>query len=489
MTEKNSLLMQYFEWYLPNDGKHWQRLKDDVDHLVEIGVDNVWFPPVFKATSTDDVGYGIYDLWDLGEFDQKGDIRTKYGTKEELLDAIQSLKEKGIRPIADLVLNHKAGADEKERFEVLKMDPNIRQKPLSDPYEIEAWTHFHFPGRAKKHNDFEWHWYHFSGIDYDAGNDETGVYMIVGENKGWADNETVDDEFGNYDYLMFADIDFSHPEVVEHIKEWVKWFIEETGFEGFRLDAIKHIDLNFVRTLVGRLNEVLGEEFYVFGEYWKDDYQSKVEYLEETGYQFDLVDVALHMNFFAASTSVDAYDMSKIFEGTLVKESPWEAVTFVDNHDTQEGQSLQTKVEEWFIPLAYALILLRESGLPTLFYGDYYGESLGEKSEGYGKLLDPLLTLRKNHAYGEEVDYFDHPNTIGWTRLGSKEHPDGIAVIMTNGDEGFKKMSMGALNADSTFIDYLGNHPDEVQLDENGEADFPVKAGSVSVWINKSLVE
>ena len=130
MSEKNSLLMQYFEWYLPNDGKHWQRLKEDVDHLVEIGVDNIWFPPVFKATSTDDVGYGIYDLWDLGEFDQKGDIRTKYGTKEELLEAIQSLKEKGIRPIADLVLNHKAGADEKERFEVLKMDPNIRQKLL-----------------------------------------------------------------------------------------------------------------------------------------------------------------------------------------------------------------------------------------------------------------------------------------------------------------------------------------------------------------------
>lgn len=481
--------MQYFEWYLPNDGKHWQRLIEDIDHLSEMGVDNIWLPPAFKATMTDDVGYGVYDIWDLGEFDQKGDIRTKYGTKEELLQAIEGLKKKGIRPIADLVLNHKAGADDKEKFTVLKMDPNIRQKPLSEPYEIEAWTHFHFPGRNKKYNDFEWHWYHFSGIDYDAGNDESGVFMILGDNKGWADNETVDDEFGNYDYLMFADIDFSHPEVVEHIKVWAKWFIEETGFEGFRLDAIKHIDLNFVGTLVGRLNEVLGEDFYVFGEYWKDDYNSKIEYLEETGYQFDLVDVGLHMNFFEASTSVDAYDMSKIFEGTLVKESPWEAVTFVDNHDTQAGQSLETKVENWFVPLAYALILLREEGLPTLFYGDYYGEGLGERSEGKSELLDPLLELRKDHAYGEEVDYFDHPNTIGWTRLGSEEHPDGIAVIMTNGDDGFKEMSMGPLNANKIFVDYLGNHSAELELDEKGRATFPVNAGSISVWVNKDTVK
>lgn len=48
-----------------------------------------------------------YDLWDLGEFDQKGGKRTKWGTKEELLGAIKVAADKGIITYIDAVLNHK----------------------------------------------------------------------------------------------------------------------------------------------------------------------------------------------------------------------------------------------------------------------------------------------------------------------------------------------------------------------------------------------
>ncbi|MBG9981323.1 alpha-amylase [Facklamia sp. DSM 111018] len=486
--EKNSLIMQYFEWYLPNDGQHWKRLADDAEHLSQIGVNNVWFPPVFKATSTDDVGYGIYDLWDLGEFEQKGDIRTKYGNKEELLHAIKALKEKGIRPIADIVLNHKANADGKEKFKVLKMDPNNRQQSVSEPYDIEAWTYFNFPGRQQTYNDFEWHWYHFSGIDYDAGNDEMGIYMILGDNKGWADNEVVDSEFGNYDYLMFADVDFNHPEVVEHLKEWSSWFVKETGFEGFRLDAIKHIDLTFISEFIETLINEFGPDFFVFGEYWNPDFTANMEYLASIDYEFDLFDVSLHMNLYEASKSGNSYDMRTIFDNTLVKDNPMVAVTFVNNHDTQSGQSLQSPVENWFIQHAYALILLRMGGIPTLFYGDYYGEGYGDHQDAFQEQLDPLLQLRLRYAYGDQVDYFDHGNTIGWTRLGTDEHPDGSAVVMTNGEEGFKSMSMGSLNAHKKFVDFLGNHDAVIELDENGNANFPVRAGSVSVWVSQESI-
>lgn len=44
--------------------------------------------PAFKATQSSDVGYGVYDLFDLGEFDQKGSIRTKYETKDDYLKTI-----------------------------------------------------------------------------------------------------------------------------------------------------------------------------------------------------------------------------------------------------------------------------------------------------------------------------------------------------------------------------------------------------------------
>ena len=53
---KNQTLMQYFEWYLPHDGKHWKRLADDAKHLADLGISHIWMPPAFKATNEKDVG-------------------------------------------------------------------------------------------------------------------------------------------------------------------------------------------------------------------------------------------------------------------------------------------------------------------------------------------------------------------------------------------------------------------------------------------------
>ena len=44
---KNGIMMQYFEWNLPNDGQFWNKLKEDAPHLEEIGVTAVWIPPAY----------------------------------------------------------------------------------------------------------------------------------------------------------------------------------------------------------------------------------------------------------------------------------------------------------------------------------------------------------------------------------------------------------------------------------------------------------
>ena len=76
----NKTMMQYFEWYLPNDGLWWKRCAAKAENLSSLGITQVWLPPAYKGTSQEDVGYGVYDMYDLGEFDQKGTVRTKYGT-------------------------------------------------------------------------------------------------------------------------------------------------------------------------------------------------------------------------------------------------------------------------------------------------------------------------------------------------------------------------------------------------------------------------
>ena len=268
---KNQTLMQYFEWYLPHDGKHWKRLADDAEHLANLGISHIWMPPAFKATNEKDVGYGVYDLFDLGEFNQKGTVRTKYGFKEDYLHAIQTLKSHGIQPMADIVLNHKAAADHLESFQVIEVDPEDRTVELGEPFTINGWTGFTFDGRQNTYNDFHWHWYHFTGTDYDAKRRKSGIYLIQGDNKGWAHEELVDNENGNYDYLMYADLDFKHPEVIRNIYDWADWFMETTGVTGFRLDAVKHIDSFFMRNFIRDIKEKYGQDFYVFGEFWNPD--------------------------------------------------------------------------------------------------------------------------------------------------------------------------------------------------------------------------
>ena len=105
----NEVMMQSFEWDTWADGSFYKNLSKNAKKLKENGIDSLWMPPMTKGSSDMDVGYGAYDLWDLGEFDQKGTIRTKYGTKEELLKAIKDLHQVGIKCYADVVLNHKGG--------------------------------------------------------------------------------------------------------------------------------------------------------------------------------------------------------------------------------------------------------------------------------------------------------------------------------------------------------------------------------------------
>jgi alpha-amylase len=115
-------------------------------------------------------------------------------------------------------LNHKAGADAKEPFNVVEVAEDDRNKEISGQYEIEGWTSFTFPGRGNRYSSLKWHHYHFTGVDYDARTGKKSIFKIQGDGKDWA--EEVDGEQGNYDYLMFSDIDHAHPDVDKDIKAW-----------------------------------------------------------------------------------------------------------------------------------------------------------------------------------------------------------------------------------------------------------------------------
>ena len=65
----------------------------------------------------------------------------------------------------------------------------------------------------------------------------------------------------------------------------------------------------------------------------------------------------------------------------------------------------------------------------------------------------------------------------------------GLAAVISTGDDGYKDLSFGPAAARSVWTDMTGNLADTVTLSENGAGRFPVKGGSVSVWIRAALTE
>lgn len=473
---ENETLLQAFEWYLPAGG-HWDLLAGQAKSLAEAGFTALWLPPAYKGQAgVDDVGYGVYDTYDLGEFDQKGTVPTKYGTREEYLAAIRALQDAGLKVFADIVLNHRMGADEAETVLADVVDPGSREEEREGERPARVWTKFTFPGRGGKYSSFQWNWTHFDGTDWDDNDKRSALYRFHG--KTW--DEEVDWENGNYDYLMGADLDMGNREVLEELDRWGRWYLDTTGVDGLRLDAVKHIRASFFPEWLGKLRAYAGRELPAVGEYWSAELPRLLNYLEESGRCCKLFDVPFHHALERASKAEGQFDMAKLREGTLWQVEGESAVTFVDNHDTQPGQALESWVMDWFKPLAYALILLQKGGTPCVFWGDW----VGIPHDGIPPVpqLPALVKLRQTNAYGTEVPYFDHPDVVGLTRLGDDTHP-GLALLLSDGPGGEKEMFVGRRYAGVPFRDALGHCPETVIPGGDGTAAFRVEGGSVSVWI------
>lgn len=475
----NQCIMQFFEWDLPADGLLWRRARAQAANLAQAGIDIVWLPPAYKgAAGPADVGYAVYDTYDLGEFDQKGGVPTKYGTREEYLACIKALQKAGIAVLADIVLDHRIGADSTEMVEAEQYDPENRLKRISGEKQIAAWTRFTFPGRKSKYSSFIWDWSCFTGIDYDERTNQSGVFQFEG--KEWS--RDVDGEKGNYDYLMGADVDTANDKVVEELIRWGQWYLKTTGVDGFRLDAVKHIDYGFYEKWLDAVRKDAGKDLFTVGEYWSGDLADLTGYLTNSGDRMSLFDVPMHFNFCNASKSKGEFGMQNLLKNTLLEQDSMHTVTFVDNHDSQPGQALESWVEPWFKPLAYAAILLRRDGLPCVFYADYYGLRGAGTPPVAG--LRRMLAVRRRYAYGEQHDYFDHDNVVGWTRLGDASHKNsGCAVLMTDGAAGEKQMFVGEGYAGKTFRDVMRHVAEPVVIGPDGNGTFKVPGGAVTVWL------
>lgn len=134
-SAQDDVMMQAFYWNVPVDtvnhnGSWWDTLSVKVSTLSNAGFTGLWIPPPSKGNwGIEDMGYGIFDHYDLGNYDQKGSIETRFGSRFELSSMISTMHSNNIKVYADIILNH-IYTDEDQ----IENNPAVKQYVFDEAY-------------------------------------------------------------------------------------------------------------------------------------------------------------------------------------------------------------------------------------------------------------------------------------------------------------------------------------------------------------------
>jgi len=190
---QNDAMMQAFYWNLPVDavnknGTWWDNLSGKANELKNAGITGIWIPAPSKGNwGITDMGYGIYDHYDLGAYNQKGSTETRFGSKTELINMLNAMHstlngKPRMNVYADVVLNHVYGQDVFEGSTNDQVNPAVKQYVFDQAYR-NGTQYVPYPT-----NEIKW------VIPASAG---TGDYYI--KIKGYALNWAASEDQRGYD--------------------------------------------------------------------------------------------------------------------------------------------------------------------------------------------------------------------------------------------------------------------------------------------------
>ena len=309
-----------------NDGVLEHRILkvlDWIPHMVSLGVNAVYFSPLFES---DTHGYNTRDYRRL-------DVRL--GTNEDFKQVCDALHEKGIKVVLDGVFNHVGRG-----FGPFQ---DVIRNRESSPYV--SWFHRIDFGGNSNYNDGLWY-------------------------EGWE---------GNYDLVK---LNLHNEDVINHLLESVRGWVEEFDIDGLRLDVAYCLDEGFVRRLRS-FTQSLKEDFFLVGEMLHGDYNR----LMNDQMLHSATNYECYKGLFSSFNSMNMFE---IIHSLLRQFGPenWtlykgkHLLSFVDNHDVTRVASILAN--EKHLPLIYALAF-GMPGIPCVYYGSEWGEK-AEKRQG-----DPAL--------------------------------------------------------------------------------------------------
>ena len=170
-----------------------------LDYLKDLGVNAIWFSPLFKSPQND---YG-YDIADYR------DIAPEYGTLEEFKHLLDEAHARGIKIIMDLVVNH-----------------------TSDQHQWFL--------ESRKGKDNPYHDYYFWRKGKKGGKKPPNNWLSSFPGPGWEYDENLDEYYLHLFAVEQPDLNHDNPEVRREIKDVMRFWLD-MGVDGFREDVITYI--------------------------------------------------------------------------------------------------------------------------------------------------------------------------------------------------------------------------------------------------------
>ncbi|MFN5418575.1 MAG: alpha-amylase family glycosyl hydrolase [Flavobacteriia bacterium] len=335
---KQQIVLQAFWWdyWNTNYQNGWANyLTELAPRLKEMGIDAVWIPPTIKSQTQNGVGYSPFDHYDLGDKFQKGFLKTRIGDKDELLRMVAVMKANGIDVIQDIVLNHVTGAGTSTGLggaDATAMDDGSTQKFKNFRYVSYATpsTPDNATNYLARSGRFPKNWQNF----YPNANNPCCTNDI--NSPFWGPDISYEsDAFGlsgNATYNPAQSADYMR----NNMRNWLIWYKKQVGWDGVRIDAIKHFPNYVAEDYLWNLQNnagfaSAGDDMFAVGE-WVGGASELDAWANAVQNRAGTFDFSLRNAFTGIVGGNGNFDLSTV--PGYQQSNRLRTVPFVNNHDT-----------------------------------------------------------------------------------------------------------------------------------------------------------
>ena len=389
-TNRQLVLQAYWwDYWNTNYPNGWANyLTELAPRLADMGIDAIWIPPTIKNSGTNSVGYSPFDHYDLGDKFQKNSIKTRMGDKDELLRMVAVMHANGIDVIQDLVLNHVTNAGSANGSG--GQDPAAMDDGQTNRFKNFRYVSFKTPASSEstaqylaRDGRFPKNWQNFypNNNNLCCTNEINSPYW--GPDISYESNAYGLSSNALYNPTQSADY------MRNGMRNWLIWYKKQVGFDGLRLDAVKHFPSYVSEDMLWNLQYGAmwasgGQDMFAVGE-WVGGTAQLDAWANAVQNRAGTFDFNLRFALSAMVSSNGAYDLSQI--PSQQQQNRQRTVPFVNNHDTFRPQlSAQGNYTGWNTgselsphiepndsrnSAAHAIVLSID-GAPQLFFEDLF---------------------------------------------------------------------------------------------------------------------